>query len=368
MQWSIAKDAGRSQRSCAAGRRSSRSPQTAIVLIGRLLSSPRVDENGPNARFGIAIGRQKSRLAFASRAGYTPALKKPGGGSSVELGLEPIVTCRAGHRRWRPWLLLLLVAACAVSSGCVRRRLTVRSTPPGALVYVDGQFIGATPVSTDFTYYGTRNILLIKDGFETHAVKQRFMPPWYETPPLDFINENFNPYEIRDERELHFVLEAQRIVPTGDLIGRADALRQGARQEVITPLPQPGGGQSGQIWGGGPISPPSGSSSAPMPMSSPGGASSPSPAPWTGPTQRELGVPPTQDGYILPPPGSAVLPTPGQSPAPYIFAPSHSPSASPPPASLQPAGDGGSPLAPGAWPDYGPSSRSPGPGDRGDFY
>ena len=34
-----------------------------------------------------------------------------------------------------PWLLL----ACLLTTGCVRRRMTIRSNPPGATVYVDDQ-------------------------------------------------------------------------------------------------------------------------------------------------------------------------------------------------------------------------------------
>jgi hypothetical protein len=40
-------------------------------------------------------------------------------------------------------LLTLLAVA-----GCVQRRMTIRSNPPGALVYVDDYQIGTTPVST----------------------------------------------------------------------------------------------------------------------------------------------------------------------------------------------------------------------------
>jgi hypothetical protein len=68
----------------------------------------------------------------------------------------------------------LTVAAC----GCVQRRMTIRSDPPGALVYVDDYEIGNTPVSTDFVYYGTRKIRLVKDGYETLTVRQPFPVPW----------------------------------------------------------------------------------------------------------------------------------------------------------------------------------------------
>jgi len=38
--------------------------------------------------------------------------------------------------------MALLLAATLLPSGCVRRRLAVRSNPPGALVFVDNQQVG----------------------------------------------------------------------------------------------------------------------------------------------------------------------------------------------------------------------------------
>ena len=56
----------------------------------------------------------------------------------------------------------------------------VRSNPPGAMVYVDNQPIGTTPCATDFIYYGTREIRLVKAGYETLTVNQPLPAPWYE--------------------------------------------------------------------------------------------------------------------------------------------------------------------------------------------
>ena len=70
--------------------------------------------------------------------------------SSQELPSLPcciaIVQIGSPQRRlgaWpRPW------RCSAVLPGCVRRRMTVRSNPPGAVVFVDDQEIGTTPAST----------------------------------------------------------------------------------------------------------------------------------------------------------------------------------------------------------------------------
>jgi hypothetical protein len=128
--------------------------------------------------------------------------------------------------------LLACLAAlvfCAGLTGCVERRLMIRSNPPGALVRVDGYEIGTTPVATSFIYYGTREIQLVKDGYETLTVKQPIPAPWYEYTPIDFVSENLIPGEIRDERALDYQLVPQRIVPTEQLLNRADELRRGGR-------------------------------------------------------------------------------------------------------------------------------------------
>ncbi|MGA2061272.1 MAG: PEGA domain-containing protein [Thermoguttaceae bacterium] len=136
---------------------------------------------------------------------------------------------------------LLAALLLPAQSGCVERRMTVRTNPPGALVYVDDYEIGTTPVSTDFIYYGTRKIRIVKDGYETLTVMQPISTPWYEYPPVDFITENFVPGKIRDQRILDYQLKPQMIVPTDQLVSRAEGLRHA---NLVLPAgavaPQPG--------------------------------------------------------------------------------------------------------------------------------
>ncbi len=117
-----------------------------------------------------------------------------------------------------------------VAPGCVQRRMTIRTNPPGALVYVDDYYIGTTPVSTDFVYYGRRKIRVIKDGYETLTIPEYpIQPPFYEVFPLDFIAENIVPWEIRDERYVDLQLQPQVIVPQDQLLARAEELRSHTR-------------------------------------------------------------------------------------------------------------------------------------------
>jgi hypothetical protein len=180
---------------------------------------------------------------------------------------------------------------CLAATGCVERRLTVRTNPPGALLYVDDYEVGITPVSTSFTFYGTRKIRLVKDGYETLTTTQWIPPPWYEYFPLDFAAENFVPGQIRDQRTLDYQLKPQMVVPTDQLLARAEALRRGVHTATGTqppPCPAPVGPPAGPAA---PALPPGGATmppgSATMP---PGGVSTvPPPGYPTGPPPEGIG-------------------------------------------------------------------------------
>jgi hypothetical protein len=122
-------------------------------------------------------------------------------------------------------ILTILVAAAGLATGCVQRRMTIRSSPPGALVYVDDYELGTTPVSHDFVYYGTRKVRLVKDGYETLTVRQPFPVPWYQYFPLDFVTENLLPWEIRDERVVDLAMAPAASVPPDSVVARAEQAR-----------------------------------------------------------------------------------------------------------------------------------------------
>jgi hypothetical protein len=149
----------------------------------------------------------------------------------------PARTCRTKPiRAWPLFAAAALVALLVTCSGCVRRRLTVRTNPPGAQVFIDDQEIGTTPCSAAFVYYGTRKITLMKDGYRTETIFQKIPPPWYEITPLDFLVENVYPLEQRDERIVDVQLVPQELLPQQKLIGRAQSLRDNARAGLVTPL------------------------------------------------------------------------------------------------------------------------------------
>ena len=131
--------------------------------------------------------------------------------------------------------MLLLLVLLTVASGCIRRRLMVRSNPPGASVYVDKQLIGTTPTASSFTYYGTREIEVVADGYRTEKVLRTISPPWYQIPPFDFFSETLWPWEVRDERIVDITLLPEQPLTSETLLARADNLRLQSAQGVATP-------------------------------------------------------------------------------------------------------------------------------------
>jgi hypothetical protein len=144
-----------------------------------------------------------------------------------------------GERRGQATTAILacLIVSQLATVGCVRRRMTVRSNPPGAMVSIDQQEIGTTPVSVDYTYYGVRNFVVSKEDHETVSASRTFSPPWYQYPPLDFLTENLWPFELRDERVVEFQLIPRTRVRTEDLVARGEQLRSTSRSGVVIPLP-----------------------------------------------------------------------------------------------------------------------------------
>ncbi|MEX1230093.1 MAG: PEGA domain-containing protein [Planctomycetaceae bacterium] len=130
-----------------------------------------------------------------------------------------------GETRSRWLLVCLAVALCGLGSGCVHRRLTIHSEPEGALVMLDGEEVGFTPVSVDFTYYATREVKLIKDGYETMTVLEKVPAPWYQRFPADFFSEHFLPFRVKNRHEFRYKLEPKAVVPTQELLDRAGSFR-----------------------------------------------------------------------------------------------------------------------------------------------
>lgn len=103
--------------------------------------------------------------------------------------------------------VLLLMVLAAGGGGCVLRTLEVKSKPAGAVVYLDDQPVGKTPLTLPFDYYGTRAIRVAKPGHRPHQGEVELDAPWYEWFPLDFFSEILWPGVIHDRHDYAVTLE-----------------------------------------------------------------------------------------------------------------------------------------------------------------
>jgi hypothetical protein len=211
-------------------------------------------------------------------------------------------------------VVLVLIMAASVG-GCVQRRLTIRSNPPGARVYVGDEEVGTTPVSTDFVYYGTRKIRLVKPGYETLVVNQPIPAPWYQIPPLDFVSEILVPGEIRDERVVNFQMVPLQPVVTEQFLSRGEQLRGASGIQQVSgavPVVAPTQPPAGFVPGGapppfvlpepatpGPANGPSAGQTTPL-FPPPGGGPAAAP-PVESPPGAVFGPPPYNPPQYLPP-------------------------------------------------------------------
>lgn len=129
------------------------------------------------------------------------------------------------------WLL-----CCPMLGGCVLRSLTIDSQPSGAMVYLDDELIGETPVTTTFTYYGVRKITLEKVDAEGRLVCERkiayekIKPPFYQILPLDFFSELIIPAKLKDEHyfvyQLDPIQEISQAERQAEIMKNAEELRE----------------------------------------------------------------------------------------------------------------------------------------------
>ena len=116
----------------------------------------------------------------------------------------------------RPGAVLVLSAYClvlTVTTGCVRRTLTIQSDPPGAKVYLNDQLKGDTPVSFDPVWYGWYRVMLRKDGYQRLDDRRQLRAPFYLWIPFDFVMEIL-PVPIPHKRTWTYTLTPMEALPT----------------------------------------------------------------------------------------------------------------------------------------------------------
>ena len=127
--------------------------------------------------------------------------------------------------RCRIFCVAVLVSVVMVC-GCVQRKLTINTQPQGALVVLNDEEIGISPVTVNFNWYGDYNVRISKEGFETLKTHRKLKKPWYDDFPFDIWAQLLNPKTIKDSYEWSFALEEKSYPTREKLISAAQQLKQ----------------------------------------------------------------------------------------------------------------------------------------------
>jgi hypothetical protein len=88
-------------------------------------------------------------------------------------------------------MLVVLLVLAAFLGGCRQpeRTLVIESEPAGALVYLNGEEVGRTPMEYDFVWYGDYGVTLRKEGYETLNTNRNLKAPVHMWIPFDLVTE-----------------------------------------------------------------------------------------------------------------------------------------------------------------------------------
>ncbi len=81
--------------------------------------------------------------------------------------------------------------------------MTITSSPSGALVYMNDVEVGRTPITRDFTNYGTYEVAIRKDGYNTLNTSSVVIAPWWNWVPFDLVAATL---PLTDRQRLHYDL------------------------------------------------------------------------------------------------------------------------------------------------------------------
>ena len=127
--------------------------------------------------------------------------------------------------RYSPFILLAVsLSVSLLLGGCVERRLTINTEPQGALVILNDEEIGESPVTVPFNWYGDYWVRISKQGYETLDTHRELKGPWYDHFPFDLF-AMLNPKRTIDSYEWTFELSPKKEISREELIQKAEELK-----------------------------------------------------------------------------------------------------------------------------------------------
>ena len=127
---------------------------------------------------------------------------------------------------------LIVVSVILFCGGCVERQLTVKTEPSDALIILNDEEIGTSPVTINFEWYGDYNVKISKKGYQTLQTHRSIKRPTCDRFPFDLFADALWPKRIVDKYEWTFQLDPYQTPDREELINSAVSLKEDALAEL----------------------------------------------------------------------------------------------------------------------------------------
>jgi len=123
------------------------------------------------------------------------------------------------------WSISAMMVVSLIATGCVERQLTINTEPQGALVFLNDEEIGESPVMVSFEWYGDYNVRISKEGYETLNTHRKLKAPLHDKFPFDFF-AMLSPKRTVDSYEWTFELTPRKEISREQLLQNAEELKK----------------------------------------------------------------------------------------------------------------------------------------------
>ena len=128
--------------------------------------------------------------------------------------------------------ILWVAAIMMLSAGCVERKLTIVTQPENAVVWLNDEEIGTTPVTVDFKWYGDYRVRIEKSGYMIVNTHQKLKPPLYDYFPIDFFAQHIWPGRIINHNVWNYTMMPYEAPNSEELVQAARAAKATFQQEI----------------------------------------------------------------------------------------------------------------------------------------
>jgi len=129
-------------------------------------------------------------------------------------------------------VLAITIVGLILTGGCVERKLTIVTNPSDAVVWLNDEEIGRTPVTVNFKWYGDYRVRIEKAGYEIMDTHQALKQPLHDRFPIDFFAQCVWPGRIIDTYTWDYQLAPYKAPSSEELIKSAKAAKASFQQEI----------------------------------------------------------------------------------------------------------------------------------------